>query len=1214
MNLKTVTKRSGLTVDYDRQKIYNAIAAASNDSPEQMKEEEVRAVTLQVERNLSERDNATVEEIQDVVEHEIMRHGFFDIAKKYIRYRQRHEERRAAQKHLMECYRDIFFADAVDSDLKRDNANINTDASMGIMLKLGAEGAKHFVDNYVLPEAYAAADQHNYIHIHDKDFSLITFNCLTGDTKIVFRNVLGKVFHTDFHYFDPFFEKFQKQVIDVRHCGFQTVSRNGFQPIHKLMRRHHEGKIYKIRLQNGVQLKATAEHLLTVRDSDGREVTKEVRALQIGDEIPAAEYPLDAMPERHELNLIDLFDSRERDVVIANSDVVRKSVPAESKTYFYEVLRRNRTCKTTEALYNKNLTLQEYKCVRDLVELDEHDLELSCVGGRSSVPAVLVLDEKLGKIVGYVLSEGFIDEKGSCIVFSNQDRVLVNEFKDCVSSHFPKMNVQEYVRGKNGNTAKCDLVRVFGKILVKLFRGVLAYKKNSHEICMPKWFFESNAGFLSGFFSAEVDGDGSVDGLYQAKIATVAPKLAEQLQYVLSLHNISSCLRKIKSKGEVARFADGTAAMRRYDTYTVTVTGKDFDDFRGLACSSYKLGALDPRPVRRKSKHDGRVVDISLEDFKGYVYDFETEDHHFAANGMLSHNCCQIDLLKLFHGGFSTGHGFLREPNSIRAYASLACIAIQSNQNDMFGGQSINCFDYAMAEGVRKSFRKAVMDEAFKAMFYRFGGEELSDRKAFRQKFEQAVSMEDCNFTEKDDDPVRQKSIEAIRTALDDMLKSCGKPVSADREDARSIYLLACQDVAEETHQAMEALIHNFNTLHSRAGAQVPFSSINYGMDTSPEGRLATREVMNAIMAGLGNGETPIFPISVFQLKAGVNYNPGDPNYDLFLRACEVSAKRLFPNFVNLDAPYNLQYYKPGDYNSYVATMGCRTRVMSNVNGPEESGSRGNFSFVTINLPKLALEAKGNLEEFWQIFDRYIKLSHDYLLFRLQTIAEKHVYNYPFLMGQGVWMDSDKLKATDKIRGVLKHASFSIGFCGLAECLVALVGKHHGESGEAQELGLRIVGHLREVLDGYTKEEHMNWTCFGTPAESTAGQFQRANRKVYGMIPGVTDRDYMTNSSHVPVYYPIKAIDKIRIEAPYHALCNAGHIAYVEMDGDPSQNIQAFETIVRAMHDHDMGYFSINHPVDRDPVCGYTGIIANECPHCHRKEIESGTFVVPRMK
>lgn len=384
-------------------------------------------------------------------------------------------------------------------------------------------------------------------------------------------------------------------------------------------------------------------------------------------------------------------------------------------------------------------------------------------------------------------------------------------------------------------------------------------------------------------------------------------------------------------------------------------------------------------------------------------------------------------------------------------------------------------------------------------------------------------------------------------------------------------------------------------------------------MDTSPEGRLATREVLNAIEAGLGNGETPIFPISVFQLKAGVNYNVDDKNYDLFRQACKVSAKRLFPNFVNLDAPYNLQYYRPGDYNSYVATMGCRTRVMSNVNGAEQSGSRGNFSFVTINLPKLALEAKGNVEEFFKLYDKYITICHDYLLFRLKTIEEKHVYNFPFLMGQGVWMDSDKLKPTDKIKDVLKHASYSIGFCGLAECLVALIGKHHGQSKDAQELGLKIVKHLRERTDEYTKLEKRNWTTFGTPAESTAGQFQRANRKQYGNIKGVTSRDYMTNSSHVPVYFPITAHNKIQIEAPYHALCNAGHIAYIEMDGDPTKNISAFEAIVRAMHDANMGYFSINHPVDRDPVCGYTGIIANECPHCHRKEIERGTFHIDRL-
>ncbi len=726
MELRTVTKRSGNFVAYDRAKIYNAVSGANRDAstPEdKLQPDDIERVTVSVELAIGNRENISVEEIQDQVEKSLMAQGFFDVAKQFIIYREKHSQRRRAQKELMDIYRDIFFADSADVDLKRDNANINADASMGIMLKLGAEGAKHFVDNYVLPEEFARADKENWIHIHDKDFSLITLNC------------------------------------------------------------------------------------------------------------------------------------------------------------------------------------------------------------------------------------------------------------------------------------------------------------------------------------------------------------------------------------------------------------------------------------------------------------------------------CQIDLLKLFHGGFSTGHGFLREPKSIRSYASLACIAIQSNQNDMFGGQSINAFDYAMAEGVRKSFKKILAAEIERAC-------EFCEVETAAE-----IDFNICTYSE-NENPAAVENLTAV---------------IGNKKLAEKIYRQACRDVEEETHQAMEALIHNFNTLHSRAGAQVPFSSINYGMDTSPEGRLAIREVLNAIEAGLGNGETPIFPISVFQLKDGVNYNVNDPNYDLFRQACKVSAKRLFPNFVNLDAPYNLQYYRAGDYNSYVASMGCRTRVMSNVNGAEQSGSRGNFSFVTINLPKLAIEARGSVEEFFRLYDKYITICHDYLLFRLKTIEEKHVYNFPFLMGQGVWMGSDKLKPADTIKEVLKHASYSIGFCGLAECLVALIGKHHGQSADAQELGLKIVGHLRERTDEYTKLERRNWTTFGTPAESTAGQFQRANRKQYGLIKGVTNRDYMTNSSHVPVYFPIRANDKIQIEAPYHALCNAGHIAYIEMDGDPTKNLSAFEAIVRAMHDANMGYFSINHPVDRDPVCGYTGIIANECPHCHRKEFESGTFHIDRL-
>lgn len=587
----------------------------------------------------------------------------------------------------------------------------------------------------------------------------------------------------------------------------------------------------------------------------------------------------------------------------------------------------------------------------------------------------------------------------------------------------------------------------------------------------------------------------------------------------------------------------------------------------------------------------GIMLNIGAESAKHFVNNYvlptemaEAHKQHFIHIhdqdfSLITLNCCQIDLLKLLHGGFSTGHGFLREPNSIRSYAALACIAIQANQNDMFGGQSINAFDFAMAEGVKKSFRKALAEEAEKACLY--------TGKVTRQ-----VSAQVETFRYNDTD-----SFERLKSMLgDDLL-------------AKKIYVNACQSVAEETHQAMEALIHNFNTLHSRAGAQVPFSSINYGMDTSPEGRLVTREVLTAIKNGLGKGETAIFPISVFQLKSGVNYNEGDPNYDLFKLACEVSAKRLYPNFLNLDAPYNAQYYKAGDYNSFVATMGCRTRVMSNVNGPEVSGGRGNFAFVTINLPKLALEADGDTDKFFALYDKYIQLCRDYLKFRLKYIAAKKVYNFPFLMGQGVWLDSDKLNSDDEIGEVLKHASYSIGFCGLAECLVALTGKHHGESQWAQRLGLDIVGHLREKTDEFTAADHMNWTTFATPAESTAGTFQRANREKFGVIEGVTDREYMTNSNHVPVYYKIGAFDKIKIEAPYHALCNAGAISYIEMDGDPSRNVHAFEKIICAMHDADMGYFSINHPVDYDPVCGYTGIINNTCPKCGRKETPGKRFI-----
>ena len=551
--------------------------------------------------------------------------------------------------------------------------------------------------------------------------------------------------------------------------------------------------------------------------------------------------------------------------------------------------------------------------------------------------------------------------------------------------------------------------------------------------------------------------------------------------------------------------------------------------------------------------------------------------------------------MKLFRDGFSTGHGFLREPNDIRSYSALACIAIQSNQNDQHGGQSVPNFDYSMAPGVRKTFRKLFRDNLAKALEV-FGEDDNNevDARALTERVEQETGKWACLAGGNGYD-------EAMAKVLSETLDE--KTVAKCMKFARKY---ADKETRKTTYQAMEALVHNLNTMHSRAGAQIPFSSLNYGTDTSPEGRLVMEQLLLATEAGLGNGETPIFPIHIFKVKEGVNYNEGDPNYDLFKLACRVSAKRMFPNFSFLDAPFNLQYYKPGHPETEVGYMGCRTRVMSNVCDPtrEITYGRGNLSFTSVNLPRIAIRSHGDLDWFFEDLDRKIDLVIDQLLDRFRIQCGKRVRNYPFLMGEGVWLDSEKLGPDDEVGEVLKHGTLTLGFIGLAECLKALIGVHHGESDEAQNLGLEIVGHMRQRMDEATEKYHLNFSLIATPAEGLSGRFVKIDREKYGMIPGVTDRDYYTNSFHVPVYYPISAFEKIAREAPYHELTNGGHISYIELDGDPTQNLEAFEAVVRAMKEAGIGYGAINHPIDRDPVCGYTGIIGEVCPRCGRREGE----------
>ncbi|HZJ82861.1 MAG TPA: anaerobic ribonucleoside triphosphate reductase [Clostridia bacterium] len=560
----------------------------------------------------------------------------------------------------------------------------------------------------------------------------------------------------------------------------------------------------------------------------------------------------------------------------------------------------------------------------------------------------------------------------------------------------------------------------------------------------------------------------------------------------------------------------------------------------------------------------------------------------------LTTTCCQIDIEALFKKGFSTGHGYLREPNSIQSYSALACIAIQSNQNDQHGGQSIPNFDYGMAPGVIKSYKKLYRQNLMKSL------ELLRDGDYDESKVSLIFDDMEENHGLIPRLEMESKYIKMEAELLDALFYSKAVIERAQRFAKNK----ALKEIQRSTFQAMEAFVHNLNTMHSRAGAQIPFSSVNYGTDTSPEGRLVIENLLLAAEAGLGNGETPIFPIHIFKVKEGVNYNSEDPNYDLFKLACRVSAKRLFPNFSFLDAPYNLKYYKPGQPETEIAYMGCRTRVIGNVYDPSQEvvTGRGNLSFTTINLPRLALKHRDDLAGFFEELDEKIALVVEQLLERFEIQGKKKIKNFPFLMGQNLWLDSDKLSYDDDIREVLKHGTMSMGFIGLAECLKALIGEHHGESEKAQSVGLEIIQHMRRRMDEISETLKLNMTLLGTPAEGTAGRFVEMDRKIYGEIPGVTDREYYTNSFHIPVYYNITSFDKIRLEAPYHELTNAGHITYVELDGSPLQNIDAFEKIIRAMKEAGIGYGSINHPVDRDPVCGFTGIIGETCPSCKREE------------
>lgn len=534
--------------------------------------------------------------------------------------------------------------------------------------------------------------------------------------------------------------------------------------------------------------------------------------------------------------------------------------------------------------------------------------------------------------------------------------------------------------------------------------------------------------------------------------------------------------------------------------------------------------------------------------------------------------CVQHPLDIILHHGFTAGHGSSRPAKRIETAAVLACISLETCQNEMHGGQAIPAFDFYLAPYVRMSYQEEVKN------LEKLTGEDLKD-------------LYDAPI-----DDYEEKPLEGL-------------------EGKARLEQHAINKTVNRVHQAMEAFIHNMNTIHSRGGNQVVFSSINYGTDTSAEGRCIMREILLSTYDGVGNGETAIFPIQIWKKKRGVNYLPEDRNYDLYQLACKVTARRFFPNFLNLDATFNQnEKWRADDPERYkweIATMGCRTRVFEDRWGEKTSIARGNLSFSTINIVKLAIECMGienkqqRIDMFFAKLDNLLDITAKQLDERFQFQKTAMAKQFPLLM-KYLWVGADKLNPTDTIESVINHGTLGIGFIGLAECLKALIGKHHGESEEAQELGLKIVTYMRDRANEFSEQYHHNYSVLATPAEGLSGKFTKKDRKEFGVIPGVTDRDYYTNSNHVPVYYKCTALKKAQVEAPYHDLTRGGHIFYVEMDGDATHNPSVIASVVDMMDKYNMGYGSVNHNRNRCLDCGYENADANleVCPKCGSHHID----------
>lgn len=1194
-----VIKRDGTVESFDIDKLSDSIMSAAlavGGEDYELADEIAGEVEDTIEQN--DINEISAEDIQIIVEKTLIEDGHAATAKEYILKAADRNRMREMDSALMKSFEEITFKSEADSEVKRENANIDSTTAMGTMLKYGSEAAKSFNLLYMMSEDVAAAHRNCDIHIHDLDFLALTETCIDKYTLLTVKinneiRVMTAEQLAEYCSLGPV--DIWKNVQDI-----QVLSNDKFVNVKAMVKHKSDDKHMILITTPTGKLHVTDEHTVCIIEN-GKTVDKKVKDIKVGDILSVPGIDTD----RYTMNTLDIIKEYNGDnLVISNTDEVIRNIKSNNNwKQFCDIFDYRDTRAMLLRSNHAKMTVSEFKRVEHLCTLKHSDLQLNYTRsrGKETINAVVPLTFELGNVIGLMYAEGSVTEhvddrqastvKKAC--FCNYDESLIEQFNKNYSTVFNNAKITD--RKHDGKHTGSILS---GYLQYELFHGVFGCKYSTADIRLAQWMFEANKEFVSGLLAGIIDGDGCVqrDG-YRVSICSVSKVFLEDIQKLLLLRGIKSSIKDTNAAGgTVATFLnDGVEveSVRNYDNYKLEITGDLYNKVGWI--NSNKINSVDLKESNKFPYKYNTITDMHEVEYSGLVYDIETEDSHFTADGFNVHNCMQIPLDRLFKGGFNTGHGYLREPGSIRTAAALSAIAIQSDQNDQHGGQSIPMLDYYLAPYVALTYAKVIAHVAKVKLDL-----EKDQEKSLKRIL---VAYQQANKCIMGDDK-KPEIVEILKKWFEREELRVGK------KRIEKILSDAYDDTYDETFQAMEAFIHNLNTMHSRAGAQVPFSSVNYGTDTSVEGRMVMETILKTTWDGLGNGETPIFPIQILKLKNGINMNPGEPNYDIFCLACKVSAKRLYPNFVNCDAPYNAELYVPGHPETEIATMGCRTRIGTNKHDPDKSviPGRGNLSFTSINLPRLGILAQGDINKFYRLLDSKLELVHKQLLERFEIQCQKHPINYPFLMGQGIWLGSDQLGPNDDIREILKHGTLAVGFIGLAETLVALIGKHHGESEEAQKLGLQIVQHMRDYTDAWSEEEHMNYSVIGTPAEGLSGRFVRADKQLFGTIPGVTDKDYYTNSSHVPVSYPISAFKKVEIEAPYHSIENGGHILYIEMDGDPTKNLKAFRKVVRYMHDKGAGYFAVNHPVDRDPVCSYVGIIGDVCPRCGRREGEPMTM------